>query len=54
VGLQAQTLTARTTRSISYRYDGLNRLTGADESGSTANSYAYGYGLAGNPRRRRV
>ena len=31
--------TTTTTRSIAYRYDGLNRLTGADESGSTSNSY---------------
>ncbi|MCG8352692.1 MAG: LamG domain-containing protein, partial [Chloroflexales bacterium] len=39
---------ATDTRSISYRYDGLDRLTGADESGSTTNSYTYGYDLAGN------
>jgi YD repeat-containing protein len=47
-------LTTTSTRSIAYTYDGLNRLTGADESGSTTNRYRYGYDLAGNPRRRRV
>ena len=36
------------TRSIAYTDDGLNRLTGADESGSTSNRSAYGYDLAGN------
>ncbi|MCG8348844.1 MAG: hypothetical protein MI924_13820 [Chloroflexales bacterium] len=40
--------TTTTTRSIAYRYDGLSRLTGADESGSSTNRYAYGYDLAGN------
>ncbi|WP_322489328.1 SBBP repeat-containing protein [Chloroflexus sp.] len=36
------------TRSVSYTYDGLLRLTGATESGVTSNSYSYGYDLAGN------
>lgn len=36
------------TRSVSYTYDGLLRLTGATESGATSNSYSYGYDLAGN------
>jgi RHS repeat-associated protein len=36
------------SRSVSYAYDGLLRLTGAVESGATANTYAYGYDLAGN------
>jgi YD repeat-containing protein len=36
------------TRSVSYAYDGLLRLTDAGESGTTTNTYAYGYDLAGN------
>jgi YD repeat-containing protein len=36
------------TRSVSYAYDGLLRLTDASESGATTNIYAYGYDLAGN------
>ncbi|MBX0329999.1 RHS repeat-associated core domain-containing protein [Oscillochloris sp. ZM17-4] len=37
-----------TTRTITYAYDGLSRLTGATEAGATSNSYAYSYDLAGN------
>jgi YD repeat-containing protein len=35
-------------RTIRYAYDGLLRLTGAQESGSTTNQYSYAYDLAGN------
>lgn len=36
------------TRSISSSYDGLLRLTSAQESGATSNSYSYSYDKAGN------
>lgn len=36
------------TRTISYNYDQLQRLTSAVESGSSTNSYAYAYDRAGN------
>ncbi|NTU85720.1 MAG: RHS repeat-associated core domain-containing protein, partial [Chloroflexales bacterium] len=36
------------SRTITYAYDGLSRLTAASESGATANRYGYAYDLAGN------
>jgi hypothetical protein len=35
-------------RTIRYGYDDLNRLTSAQESGSTTNSFSYTYDRAGN------
>jgi RHS repeat-associated protein len=45
--LAAQVVTLQ-TRTLTYGYDGLQRLTSAVESGFSANSYAYGYDRAGN------
>jgi YD repeat-containing protein len=35
-------------RTIRYGYDDLNRVTGAQESGSTANTFTYAYDQTGN------
>jgi RHS repeat-associated protein len=40
--------TALTSRTLSYDYDGLSRLTSAVERGASTTSYAYTYDLAGN------
>ena len=36
------------TRTITYSYDGLQRLTSAQERGATTNSYSYAYDQVGN------